>query len=108
MGLLLAGVLWLTITGANVPSEMLSRFLFALGARLEAACAFLPDWARSALFDRMCRTMAWVTAVMLPPMAIFFPLSTLLEDVGYLPRVAFNLDGYFQRARGSGKQGLTM
>jgi len=108
MGLLLAGALWLTITGANVPSAWLSRVLFALGERLEALCAFLPAGMRSALFDGMWRTAAAVTAVMLPPMAIFFPLFTLLEDVGYLPRVAFNLDGCFQRAHGSGKQALTM
>lgn len=108
MGALLALTLWLTIKGANVPSEMLSKFLFSLGTQLEGMCGFLPAWMRSAIFDGMWRTAAWVTAVMLPPMAIFFPLFTLLEDIGYLPRVAFNLDGFFQRAHGSGKQGLTM
>ena len=108
MGLLLAGILWLTIQGANIPSAILSRWLFGLGHWLELRCAFLPSWFRSALFDGIWRTAAWVTAVMLPPMAVFFPLFTLLEDIGYLPRVAFNLDFLFQKARGSGKQALTM
>lgn len=108
MALLLGAVLWLTIVGANYPSALLSRALFSLGELLEGFCTFLPDWARSALFDGVWRTSAWVTAVMLPPMAIFFPLFTLLEDIGYLPRVAFNLDYFFQKAHGSGKQALTM
>lgn len=108
MGLLLAAVLWLTIKGANAPSAWLSSALFALGDWLESLSGFMPLWMRDALFSGIWRTAAWVTAVMLPPMAIFFPLFTLLEDVGYLPRVAFNLDGYFQKAHACGKQGLTM
>ncbi|MGI6028934.1 MAG: FeoB small GTPase domain-containing protein [Candidatus Heteroscillospira sp.] len=108
MALLLGAVLWLTIVGANYPSALLSRALFSLGGLLEGFLSFLPAWARSALFDGVWRTSAWVTAVMLPPMAIFFPLFTLLEDMGYLPRVAFNLDYFFQKAHGSGKQALTM
>lgn len=108
MALLLTGVLWLTIEGANVPSALISEFLFWLGDYIGDFCGFLPPWLFSALFDGIWRTTAWVTAVMLPPMAIFFPIFTLLEDVGYLPRVAFNLDGFFQRAQACGKQGLTM
>jgi len=108
MAVLLGAILWLTIKGANVPSEILSGFLFSLGETLEGLYTFLPLWMRSAIFDGIWRTAAWVTSVMLPPMAIFFPLFTLLEDAGYLPRVAFNLDYGFQKARGSGKQALTM
>ena len=78
------------------------------GIFIPTLCAFLPDWIRSALFDGIWRTASWVTAVMLPPMAIFFPLFTLLEDFGYLPRVAFLLDHAFQKARACGKQALTM
>lgn len=108
MAMLLTGTLWLTIEGANVPSAMLSSLLFSLGDYLRGAMDFLPEYLSSALFDGVWCTTAWVTAVMLPPMAIFFPIFTLLEDIGYLPRVAFNLDGMFQRAHACGKQGLTM
>jgi len=110
MGLLLFLVLWLTIRGANVPSELLSRGLFALGelARRGLMLSGLPLPLVSALVDGIWRTTAWVVAVMLPPMAIFFPLFTLLEDLGYLPRVAFHLDGAFARCSACGKQGLTM
>lgn len=110
MALLLAGILWLTISGANVPSAWLSRVLFGLGDTLETWCAGwgMPPLLRQALFAGVYRTVAWVVAVMLPPMAIFFPLFTLLEDLGYLPRIAFNLDGIFQRCSACGKQGLTM
>lgn len=110
MLLLLTLILWLTIVGANYPSQALS-FLFgkaenAVGEFL-TFCNF-PDWLRGILTDGMLRVLFWVTAVMLPPMAIFFPLFTLLEDLGYLPRVAFNLDRYFHRAGACGKQSLTM
>lgn len=110
MLLALLGVLWLTVSGANAPSEWLSHGLFWLGDRLREGLAFLhaPDWLKSALVDGVWRVLAWVTSVMLPPMAIFFPLFTLLEDAGYLPRVAFNLDGAFRRCHACGKQALTM
>lgn len=105
---LLALTLWLTISFANLPSQYLALALDWLGAELSEALSFLPEWAHSAIFDGMWATAARVTSVMLPPMAIFFPLFTLLEDLGYLPRVAFNLDGALQKAHGSGKQALTM
>ena len=110
MVLLLAGILWLTICGANVPSAWLSRVLFSLGDALEIRCAAwgMPSFLREALFTGIWRTVAWVVSVMLPPMAIFFPLFTLLEDLGYLPRIAFNLDSAFRRCCACGKQGLTM
>lgn len=105
---LLAGTFWLTIRGANVPSEVLSRLLLSLEAPLRAVLAETPWWVQGALVDGVYRTAAWVTAVMLPPMAIFFPLFTLLEDAGLLPRLAFTCDGAFQRWGGSGRQCLTM
>lgn len=110
MLLLLGGVFWLTITGANIPSEMIASALFAFQDVLTAWFQWLnaPAWLHGVLVLGMYRTLAWVVAVMLPPMAIFFPLFTLLEDVGYLPRVAFNLDNMFKKARACGKQCLTM
>lgn len=110
MLLLLAGVFWLTIVGANYPSELLSRLLFGLQTKLTALLCALgaPDWLHGALVHGVYRVLAWVVSVMLPPMAIFFPLFTLLEDAGYLPRVAFNLDCPFRRCRACGKQALTM
>ncbi len=110
MLLLLAGILWLTMVGANVPSELLSSLLMGwqepLRGLFQAAGA--PWWLEGALVDGMYRTVAWVVSVMLPPMAIFFPLFTLLEDAGYLPRVAFNLDHFFRKAGAHGRQSLTM
>ncbi|HBT90628.1 MAG TPA: ferrous iron transporter B, partial [Ruminococcaceae bacterium] len=92
------------------PSDLLARGLSRLGellaGLLQKACA--PAWLSGLLMDGVYRTLAWVVAVMLPPMAIFFPLFTLLEDLGYLPRVAFNLDNFFRRAGAHGKQSLTM
>ncbi|NCE63366.1 ferrous iron transporter B [Pseudoflavonifractor sp. 524-17] len=110
MLLLLAGVFWLTITGANYPSQLLADGLFQVQDWLTALFQRLnaPDWLHGALVLGMYRTLAWVVSVMLPPMAIFFPLFTLLEDFGYLPRVAFVLDHAFQKARACGKQALTM
>jgi len=110
MLLLLAGVLWLTMVGANVPSELLSKLLLGWQEPLRGALRALgaPWWLEGALVDGMYRTVAWVVSVMLPPMAIFFPLFTLLEDAGYLPRVAFNLDHFFQRSGAHGRQSLTM
>jgi ferrous iron transport protein B len=111
MVLLLAGVLWLTIAGANYPSALLSWLLLDQGHPLlkgVAASLGAPWWLSGLLVDGVYLATAWVVGVMLPPMAIFFPLFTLLEDFGYLPRLAFNLDSLFRRAGGHGKQALTM
>ena len=106
----LAAVLWLTIAGANAPSEWLAHFFGWAQGRFSALLIFLhaPPWLQGLLVDGMFRTLAWVVAVMLPPMAIFFPLFTLLEDAGYLPRVAYNLDRPFHACHACGKQALTM
>lgn len=110
MILLLFGVFWITITGANYPSGLLADGLFWLEDRLSALFAAIsaPEWVSGLLVDGAYRTLAWVVSVMLPPMAIFFPLFTLLEDLGYLPRIAFNLDNFFRKACAHGKQALTM
>ena len=111
MLLILAAVFWITIAGANVPSRMLAVLLIdTLHPILSGfgATIGLPEWLNGLLFDGVYLATAWVIAVMLPPMAIFFPLFTLLEDFGYLPRVAFNLDSMFRRAGAHGKQALTM
>ncbi|NMB33971.1 MAG: ferrous iron transport protein B [Clostridium sp.] len=107
---LLAIVFWLTITGANIPSQMLSSLLFWFEGRLTVFFTWLnmPGFIHSLLIEGVYRTIAWVVSVMLPPMAIFFPLFTLLEDLGYLPRIAFNLDNFFKKACAHGKQALTM
>lgn len=107
---LLAFILYITLSGANIPSAWLSdvltsfeppisRFLFGLGA---------PEWLVGLLVEGVYRVTSWVVSVMLPPMAIFFPLFTLLEDFGFLPRVAFNLDRCFQKCHACGKQALCM
>jgi ferrous iron transport protein B len=110
MLLLLTLVLWITITGANYPSQLLASGLFWLeGQLLHLFAAWgAPAWLTGVLIQGMYRSLAWVVSVMLPPMAIFFPLFTLLEDLGYLPRVAFNMDNLFRRAGAHGKQCLTM
>ena len=111
MLLILAAVFWTTIEGANVPSAMLVSLLIDTIhplLRTFGESIGLPWWANGFLFDGVYLATAWVVAVMLPPMAIFFPLFTLLEDFGYLPRVAFNLDSLFRRAGAHGKQALTM
>ncbi|MDD4335052.1 MAG: ferrous iron transport protein B [Desulfotomaculaceae bacterium] len=110
MILLLFGVFWLTITGANYPSNLIATALFALEDQLTAFFVWIsaPAWLNGLLIEGMYRTLAWVVSVMLPPMAIFFPLFTLLEDLGYLPRIAFNLDNFFRKAYAHGKQALTM
>lgn len=111
MLLLLALVFWLTIAGANVPSGLLASLLVDTVHPLlktAAAAVGLPWWLDGLLIDGAYLSMAWVIAVMLPPMAIFFPLFTLLEDLGYLPRVAFNMDNLFRKAGAHGKQALTM
>lgn len=111
MALLFTGVFWLTIAGANVPSSMLGQLFqeTIYGYLHDGAKAIgAPWWLSGFLIDGVYLAMAWVLAVMLPPMAIFFPLFTLLEDFGYLPRVAFNLDRLFKGAGAHGKQALTM
>ncbi len=110
MLLLLGVVFWLTIQGANVPSSMLAEGLFWVEDRLTDLFMYLhvPTWLDGVLIHGMYRTFAWVVSVMLPPMAIFFPIFTLLEDLGYLPRVAFNLDKLFKKSGAHGKQSLTM
>ena len=107
---LLALIFWITISGANYPSQMLSEGLFWVQDRLTDFFMWMhaPEWLHGALVLGVYRVLAWVVSVMLPPMAIFFPLFTLLEDFGYLPRVAFNLDHYFKKANTCGKQALTM
>jgi ferrous iron transport protein B len=110
MLLLLAAVFWVTIVGANVPSALLADGLFWIEARMaDWFTAFgSPWWLTGFLWHGVFRGLAWVISVMLPPMAIFFPIFTILEDLGYLPRVAFNLDFLFKKAGAHGKQSLTM
>lgn len=107
---LLSLVFWLTISGANFPSALLADLLFGFQDRLSAFFQLIeaPDWLHGVLVLGLYRGLAWVVSVMLPPMAIFFPLFTFLEDLGYLPRVAFNLDKLFKKAGAHGKQVLTM
>lgn len=111
MILLFAIVFWITITGANIPSQWLATILldtiYPFLKELSATIG-LPWWLEGILIDGMYLATAWVVSVMLPPMAIFFPLFTLLEDFGYLPRVAFNLDKVFKRSGAHGKQALSM
>ncbi len=110
MLLLLAAVFWITIIGANVPSKLLADGLFWIEE--QASNLFnslgIPWWITGFIWHGVYRGLAWVVSVMLPPMAIFFPVFTILEDLGYLPRVAFNLDWLFKKAGAHGKQALTM
>ena len=110
MLLILAIVFWITITGANVPSDMIANVLFGFEDKLTLWFNTMnaPNWLHGILILGLYRTLAWVVSVMLPPMAIFFPIFTILEDLGYLPRVAFNLDHLFKKACAHGKQCLTM
>ena len=101
-------IFWLTIIGSNYPSELLSNFLFGLEDNLYSFFGFLPLFFRNMLVHGVYKTTAWVIGVMLPPMMIFFPLFTILEDVGFLPRIAFNMDGMFNKCDACGKQCLTM
>ncbi|MGI6406613.1 MAG: nucleoside recognition domain-containing protein [Syntrophaceticus sp.] len=107
---LLGVILWLTISGANYPSQLLTYGLFWIEDQLTLLFMMIgaPYWLHGLLVLGIYRGLAWVVSVMLPPMAIFFPLFTLLEDLGYLPRVAFNLDRFFKKACAHGKQALTM
>lgn len=110
MFLSLLVIFWLTISGSNYPSALLSNFLFSLEEKGYALCIAigLPEKGCELMIYGAYRVLAWVVSVMLPPMAIFFPLFTLLEDWGYLPRVAFNLDKCFKKCKACGKQALTM
>lgn len=110
MILLLGVIFWLTIIGANYPSQLIGDGLFWIQDRLTEFFIYIgaPVWVEGILVQGMYRTLAWVVSVMLPPMAIFFPLFTLLEDLGYLPRIAFNLDNFFKKCSACGKQALTM
>lgn len=111
MFLLLAVVFWITVEGANVPSGLLATLLVDTihpELKIIAANIGMPVWLDGLLIDGAYLAMAWVISVMLPPMAIFFPLFTLLEDFGYLPRVAFNMDNLYRKVGAHGKQALTM
>ena len=107
---LLMAVFWITIEGANVPSQLLAEGLFWLEDQFASLFRWFgaPQWLEGLLVHGTYRGLAWVVSVMLPPMAIFFPLFTLLEDLGYLPRVAFNIDRFFKWAGTHGKQAITM
>ncbi|MCS6844561.1 MAG: ferrous iron transporter B [Caldilineales bacterium] len=111
MILLFTLVFWITISGANIPSQLLSNLLIGVvypWLHRLADLIGLPWWLTGLLIDGVYLSTAWVVSVMLPPMAIFFPLFTLLEDFGYLPRVAFNLDNLFKKAGAHGKQALSL
>lgn len=110
MILLLMIIFWITIEGANYISDFLYNFLFSIDDYIEKFLKFIhiPDIVVNCIVYGVYRVLAWVVAVMLPPMAIFFPLFTLLEDLGYLPRIAFKLDNIFQKCGSCGKQALTM
>ena len=110
MILFLLLIFWITIIGANYPSQ----FLFSIFGNIQekliefATYVHCPEWLSNMLILGVYQTLTWVISVMLPPMAIFFPLFTILEDLGYLPRIAFNMDGFFKKACCSGKQMITM
>lgn len=108
--LILMGILWITLIGANYPSDVLANILFSFKNVLLDVFQSIhsPWWLTGILIEGMYTTMAWVVAVMLPPMAIFFPLFGILEDSGLLPRIAFNLDSFFRKSGANGKQSLTM
>jgi ferrous iron transport protein B len=111
MLILLGIIIWLTVSGANVLSDAIANLLFGIGDIGRAffnSLGFVPWWITGFLWDGVYLGLAWVVSVMLPPMAIFFPAFTFLEDLGYLPRVAFNLDWMFKKTGAHGKQSLTM
>ena len=110
MIILFAFIFWLTITGSNYPSMLLQSVLFKFENVLFNLFSYLhiPNFVNEALTHGVYRVLAWVVSVMLPPMALFFPLFTILEDIGYLPRIAFNVDGIFRKCKTCGKQALTM
>ena len=110
MILFLGLIFWITITGANYPSELLFSMFSWIQDKLIIFANFIhcPVWLSDMIINGVYQTLTWIIAVMLPPMAIFFPLFTILEDLGYLPRIAFNMDGFFKKACCSGKQMITM
>ena len=110
MILFLGLIFWITIVGANYPSEWLFSVFNWLQDKLIYFANYIhcPIWLSDMLINGVYKTLTWIVAVMLPPMAIFFPLFTILEDLGYLPRIAFNMDGFFKKACCSGKQMITM
>ena len=111
MLILLGIIIWLTVSGANVVSEAIATLLFGLGdlgRNFFNSLGFIPWWVTGFIWDGVYLGLAWVISVMLPPMMIFFPAFTFLEDLGYLPRVAFNMDWLFKKAGAHGKQSLTM
>ncbi|MFR4987413.1 MAG: ferrous iron transport protein B [Lachnospirales bacterium] len=107
---LLGLIFWITIVGANYPSSLLSNMFFLIEDKLRYSLEYinLPSVLISILIDGVYKVVTWVVAVMLPPMAIFFPMFTILEDLGYLPRIAFNMDKLFKKCNACGKQALTM
>ena len=100
MILFLLLIFWITIVGANYPSQLLFSFFGNIQEKLIAFATYIncPEWLSNMLILGIYQTLTWVISVMLPPMAIFFPLFTVLEDLGYLPRIAFNMDGFFKKA----------
>lgn len=110
MILFLGLIFWITIVGANYPSELLFNLFNSIQNKLINFANYIhcPQWLSNMLINGIYQTLTWIIAVMLPPMAIFFPLFTILEDLGYLPRIAFNMDGFFKKACCSGKQMITM
>lgn len=110
MILFLGLIFWLTIVGANYPSELLFNLFNSIQIKLINFANYIhcPQWLSNMLINGIYQTLTWIIAVMLPPMAIFFPLFTILEDLGYLPRIAFNMDGFFKKSCCSGKQMITM
>ena len=110
MIIFLALIFWITIIGANYPSQILFKFFGWLQVKISEGLLYInsPLWIIDMLINGIYQTLTWVISVMLPPMAIFFPLFTFLEDLGYLPRIAFNMDGFFKKACCSGKQMITM
>ncbi len=110
MLLFLGIIFWITIVGANYPSQMLSEFFMWIQKKLllYSSQIHMPEWLSNMLILGIYQTLTWIISVMLPPMAIFFPLFTILEDLGYLPRIAFNMDGLFKKCCCSGKQMITM
>ena len=110
MILFLGVIFWITIVGANYPSQLLFDMFNWIQDKLIIFAEYihLPEWLSNMLIFGVYQTLTWIIAVMLPPMAIFFPLFTILEDLGYLPRIAFNMDGFFKKACCSGKQMITM
>ena len=110
MILFLGLIFWITIIGANYPSQALFSMFNWIQDKLVIFAEYVhsPEWLSNMLINGVYQTLTWIIAVMLPPMAIFFPLFTILEDLGYLPRIAFNMDGFFKKACCSGKQMITM